>query len=177
MCGGNLGGTAEADFAPVPSIGTGFFILLRGYAKMFVTLYDTTLRDGSQRAGISFTSQDKLRIAHRLDALGVPYIEGGWPGSNPKDEEFFALLQANPLPQSKAVAFSSTCRAGLRPEDDPTLAALLAAATPAVAIFGKSWDFHVIGALETTLEENLRMIRDSVLYLRNQSREVRKSVV
>jgi len=150
----------------------GFFILSRGFAKMFVTLYDTTLRDGSQRAGISFTSQDKLRIAHRLDALGVPYVEGGWPGSNPKDEEFFALLQANPLPRSKAVAFSSTCRAGLRPEEDPTLAALLAAATPAVAIFGKSWDFHVIGALETTLEENLRMISDSIRYLKQQGREV-----
>jgi len=137
-----------------------------------VTLYDTTLRDGSQRAGISFSSQDKLRIAARLDSLGVPYIEGGWPGSNPKDEEFFALLRRHPLKSAKAVAFSSTCRAGVAPEHDATLRALLDASTRAVAIFGKSWDFHVIGALSTTLEENLRMIRESVAYLRQCGREV-----
>lgn len=137
-----------------------------------VTLYDTTLRDGSQRAGISFSSQDKLRIAARLDSLGVQYIEGGWPGSNPKDEEFFALLRRHPLKSAKAVAFSSTCRAGVAPDQDPTLRALLEAGTGAVAIFGKSWDFHVTGALGTTLLENLRMIRESVAYLRQSGREV-----
>lgn len=137
-----------------------------------VTLYDTTLRDGSQRAGISFSSQDKVRIAHRLDDLGIPYIEGGWPGSNPKDEEFFRLLKEQPLRHARAVAFSSTCRAGNAAADDPTLAALLAADTPAVAIFGKSWDYHVTHALGTTLEENLRMIRESVAYLKRHGREV-----
>ncbi|MFZ5814335.1 MAG: citramalate synthase [Bacillota bacterium] len=137
-----------------------------------VTLYDTTLRDGSQRAGISFSSLDKLRIARRLDDLGIPYIEGGWPGSNPKDEEFFRLLQEHPLRRARAVAFSSTCRAGARPEEDATLAALLAARTPAVALFGKSWDYHVTRGLSTTLEENLRMIRESVAYLKQQGKEV-----
>ncbi len=137
-----------------------------------VTLYDTTLRDGSQRAGISFSSLDKLRIARRLDDLGISYIEGGWPGSNPKDEEFFTLMRQQPLRQAKLVAFSSTCRAATHPEEDATLAALLAAGTEAVCIFGKSWDYHVTQGLGTTLEENLRMIRDSVAYLRQQGREV-----
>ncbi|MFZ5823336.1 MAG: citramalate synthase [Bacillota bacterium] len=137
-----------------------------------VTLYDTTLRDGSQRAGISFSSLDKLRIARRLDDLGIPYIEGGWPGSNPKDEEFFRLLQDHPLKRARAVAFSSTCRAGARPEEDATLQALLAAQTPVVALFGKSWDYHVTHALGTTLEENLRIIRESVAYLKAQGKEV-----
>jgi 2-isopropylmalate synthase len=137
-----------------------------------VTLYDTTLRDGSQRAGISFSCQDKLRIARRLDALGIPYIEGGWPGSNPKDEEFFQLLRSQPLHHARAVAFSSTCRAGASPDSDPTLQALVAAGTPTVAIFGKSWDFHVTDGLGTTLEENLRIIRESVAYLRQQGKEV-----
>ncbi|HYF94808.1 MAG TPA: citramalate synthase [Symbiobacteriaceae bacterium] len=136
------------------------------------TLYDTTLRDGAQRAGISYSIQDKLRIAHRLDALGVAYIEGGWPGSNPKDEEFFARLRREPLRHARAVAFSSTCRAGSRPEDDVTLRMLVAAETPVVAIFGKSWDFHVLTGLGTTLEENLRMIRESVAYLKSRGREV-----
>lgn len=137
-----------------------------------VILYDTTLRDGSQRAGISYTSQEKLRIARRLDEFGIPYIEGGWPGSNPKDEEFFALLRQNPLKHATAVAFSSTCRVGARPEEDATLQALLGAETRAVAIFGKSWDLHVTRALNTSLEENLRLIRESVAYLRSHGREV-----
>ena len=137
-----------------------------------VTLYDTTLRDGSQRAGISYTSQDKLRIARRLASLGIPYIEGGWPGSNPKDEEFFELLKQQPLQGAKAVAFSSTCRVGGRPESDATIQALLKAETPVVAFFGKSWDYHVTRGLGTTLEENLRMIRESVAYMKQQGREV-----
>lgn len=137
-----------------------------------VTLYDTTLRDGSQRAGISYTSQDKLRIARRLDDLGIPYIEGGWPGSNPKDEAFFTLLKQQPLSHAKAVAFSSTCRAGAQPEGDPTIQALLKAETEVVAFFGKSWDYHVTSALGTTLEENLRIIRESVAYMKQQGREV-----
>ncbi|HEY3368794.1 MAG TPA: citramalate synthase [Symbiobacteriaceae bacterium] len=137
-----------------------------------VTLYDTTLRDGAQRAGISYSVEDKLRIARRLDSLGMPYVEGGWPGSNPKDEEFFAELRLQPLRHARAVAFSSTCRAGLSPEQDPTLAALLAAGTETVTIFGKSWEFHVTRGLGVTLEENLRMVRESVAYLRQQGREV-----
>ncbi|WP_209466601.1 citramalate synthase [Symbiobacterium terraclitae] len=137
-----------------------------------VTLYDTTLRDGSQRAGISYSSQDKVRIAHRLADLGIPYVEGGWPGSNPKDGEFFRLLRERPLRGAKAVAFGSTCRAGNAAESDATLAALLEAGTEAVALFGKSWDYHVTRGLGTTLEENLRMIRESVAYLKRQGREV-----
>lgn len=137
-----------------------------------VTLYDTTLRDGSQRAGITYSVEDKLRIARRLDSLGMAYIEGGWPGSNPKDAQFFAELASAPLRQAKAVAFSSTCRAGVKPEADSTLALLVAAGTPVVTIFGKSWDFHVTQGLGTTLEENLRMIRDSVAWLKANGREV-----
>ncbi len=137
-----------------------------------VTLYDTTLRDGSQRAGISYSSQDKLRIAHRLAGLGIPYIEGGWPGSNPKDGEFFRLLRERPLRGARAVAFGSTCRAGNAPESDATLGALLEAGTEVVALFGKSWDYHVTRGLGTTLEENLRMIRESVAYLKGHGKEV-----
>jgi 2-isopropylmalate synthase (EC 2.3.3.13) len=137
-----------------------------------ITLYDTTLRDGSQRAGISYSCQDKVRIAHRLADLGIPYIEGGWPGSNPKDGEFFRILKERPLRGAKAVAFGSTCRAGNAPEEDATLRALLEAETAVVALFGKSWDYHVTRGLGTTLEENLRMIRESVAYLKRYGREV-----
>ncbi|HEY3315029.1 MAG TPA: citramalate synthase [Bacillota bacterium] len=137
-----------------------------------ITVYDTTLRDGAQRAGLSFSLADKLRIARRLDALGLPYIEGGWPGSNPKDARFFAELRRRPLRQAKAVAFSSTRKAAAGVEEDPTLQSLLEADTPTVAIFGKSWDHHVTVALGTSLEENLRMIAESVAHLRRQGREV-----
>lgn len=137
-----------------------------------VVLYDTTLRDGSQRAGISFTVADKIRIARRLDEFGIPYIEGGWPGSNPKDGDFFTAMQDIQLSQAKLVAFSSTRRAGMKCEDDIILRALLDARTDVVCVVGKSWDFHVTDALMTTLDENLNMIRDTMAYLKAQGKEV-----
>lgn len=137
-----------------------------------IVLYDTTLRDGSQRAGISFSAADKVRIALRLDEFGMHYIEGGWPGSNPKDQEFFQAMKDVRLRKAKLVAFSSTRRAHVACGADNILAALLAAETPAVAVVGKSWDFHVTGALGTTLAENLNMIRDTLAYLKARGKEV-----
>jgi 2-isopropylmalate synthase len=137
-----------------------------------VVLYDTTLRDGSQRAGISYTVADKIKIARRLDEFGIPYIEGGWPGSNPKDEEFFRAIRDLPLRQAKVVAFSSTRKAGVACEQDAILRQLAAAGTETVCLFGKSWDFHVTDGLGTTLAENLRMIRESVAWLRSIGRDV-----
>lgn len=139
---------------------------------MGVVLYDTTLRDGTQREGISFSVDDKLKIARRLDRLGVAYIEGGWPGSNPKDMAFFERASELHLAQSTLVAFGSTRRAGVAVEQDANLQALVAANTPAVAIVGKSWDLHVHRVLNTSLEENLRLIGDSVRYLKARGREV-----
>lgn len=139
---------------------------------MEVVLYDTTLRDGAQRAGISYTVADKVRIARRLDELGFPYIEGGWPGSNPKDAAFFRTMAEAPLRRSKLVAFSSTRRAGGRAESDPLVQALLEARVGTVCIVGKAWTFHVTHALKTTLEENLAMVRDTVAYLKQQGKEV-----
>ncbi len=137
-----------------------------------VVLYDTTLRDGSQRAGISYSVADKVRIAIRLDEFGMHYIEGGWPGSNPKDHEFFQAMQDVRLRKAKLVAFSSTRKANGNCTDDAILKGLLNAQTPAVAVVGKSWDFHVTGALGTTLEENLNMIRDTMAYLKMHGKEV-----
>ena len=134
-----------------------------------VEIYDTTLRDGAQLEGISLTVDDKLRIADQLDRLGVHYIEGGWPGANPKDEEFFerARTELN-LTTSKLVAFGSTRRVKGRVDDDPTLANLVAAGTEVVCIVGKAWDYHVTEALRTTLEEGVAMVADSVRYLKEQ---------
>jgi 2-isopropylmalate synthase len=137
-----------------------------------VFLYDTTLRDGTQREGISLSLEDKLRITKRLDAFGIHYIEGGWPGSNPKDVEYFRRAQSLDLQDAKLVAFGSTRRKNSQPDDDANLAALIGAGTPAVTIVGKSWDLHVLDVLETTLEENLEMIGDSVEYCLSQGREV-----
>ena len=137
-----------------------------------VQLFDTTLRDGTQGEKIAFSAEDKLRIARRLDAFGVDYIEGGWPGSNPKDMEFFDLARANRFTHSKLVAFGSTCRAGNTPGEDPNLQALLEADTPAVSLFGKTWLLHVDKALGITAERNLELIRDSIQFLKNNSREV-----
>jgi 2-isopropylmalate synthase len=139
---------------------------------MAIQLYDTTLRDGTQREGISLSLNDKLKIVRRLDELGIHYIEGGWPGSNPKDAEFFAQVNGMPLEQAVVTAFGSTRRADTAVEDDANLRALLEADTPAVAVFGKSWDLHVKEVLGTTLEENLVMIADSVSYLKRRGREV-----
>lgn len=139
---------------------------------MSVQLYDTTLRDGTQHEGISLSVEDKLKITHKLDELGIHYIEGGWPGSNPKDAEYFARVQGVSLRHAKIAAFGSTCRAGMLPENDPQIKALLDAHTPTVTLVGKTWDLHVHKVLSTTLEENLRMIRDSVRYFKAQGREV-----
>jgi 2-isopropylmalate synthase len=107
-----------------------------------VRIYDTTLRDGTQGEDVAFSAEDKLRIARKLDELGVHYIEGGFPGSNPKDTAFFREIRSVRLSRARIVAFGSTCRAGVRPEDDRSLASLVEAGTDAVAVFGKSWDIH-----------------------------------
>jgi 2-isopropylmalate synthase len=139
---------------------------------MIIQLYDTTLRDGTQREGISLSLNDKLKIVRKLDDLGIHYVEGGWPGSNPKDAEFFAQVKGMQLKQAVVTAFGSTRRAGMAVEDDPNIRALLEAETHAVAVVGKSWDLHVSQVLSTTLEENLTMIADSVSYLKDRGREV-----
>ncbi len=136
-----------------------------------VLLYDTTLRDGTQGEGVSLSVDDKLKITKLLDALGVHYIEGGWPGSNPKDVEYFARVSAFKLQQAKIAAFGSTCRVGSAPADDPNIQAMLEAGTPVVTIVGKSWTLHVADVLRTTPEENLRLIRDSLAYVKAQRRE------
>jgi 2-isopropylmalate synthase len=137
-----------------------------------ITLYDTTLRDGAQREGISFSLDDKLKIAQRLDRLGVGYIEGGWPGSNPKDMAFFQKAPALSLENAVVVAFGSTQRAGASADEDANIRALVAANTPAVAVVGKSWDLHVREVLNTTPDENLHIIADSVRHLKVLGREV-----
>jgi 2-isopropylmalate synthase len=137
-----------------------------------IQLFDTTLRDGAQAEGISFSTQDKLRIALALDRLGVHYIEGGWPGSNPKDNQFFKEARALKLKNAKLVAFGSTRRKGVAASRDTNLLAIVRAKVPVACIFGKSWEMHVTHALRTTLEENLRMIHDSVRFLKSKKLEV-----
>jgi len=135
-------------------------------------LYDTTLRDGTQREGLSLSVDDKLKIARRLDELGIHYLEGGWPGSNPKDAEFFRRIREERLGQAKIAAFGMTRRANGRCEDDPNLTALLEAETPVVTLVGKTSTLHVDRVLETSRDENLRMISESVGYFRRRGREV-----
>src|SRR5262249_45790262 len=131
-----------------------------------VEIFDTTLRDGAQVEGVSLTVDDKLRIAEQLAHLGVEYIEGGWPGANPKDEEFFRRARTElQLDTSTMVAFGSTRRVKGKVDDDPTLRNLVAAGTTTVCIVGKSWDYHVTSALQTDLDEGVAMIADSVHYL------------
>ena len=137
-----------------------------------VEIYDTTLRDGTQGQGFTLTSADKIAIAKRLDAFGIDLIEGGWPGSNPKDADFFARMRDVPLGRARLAAFGSTRHRNRAVEDDPNLAALLAADTPVVTVFGKSWTLHVTEALGATPEQNLAMIRDSVAFLVAHGREV-----
>ena len=132
-----------------------------------IQLYDTTLRDGAQREGLSLSLDDKLRIARTLDQLGVDYIEGGNPGSNPKDIAFFQSVGTLGLTHARVTAFGSTRRAGVDVAEDAQIRELRTAGTPAVAVFGKSWDLHVTRVLQTTLAENLGMIADSVSYLRD----------
>jgi 2-isopropylmalate synthase len=138
-----------------------------------LSLYDTTLRDGTQGEGIALSCDDKLKIARRLDEFGMAYIEGGWPGSNPKDMEFFERAQSElQLTHAKIAAFGSTCKVDADPAEDPQVRLLIDANTPVVTIFGKTWDLHVTEVLHTTLPENLRMIGETVRYLRQQGREV-----
>ena len=137
-----------------------------------IRLYDTTLRDGTQRQGVSLSVEDKLKIARKLDELGIDFIEGGWPGANPKDEEFFQQAKSLSLKHATIVAFGSTRRAKGRAEDDPNLRELIKSEAPVLTLVGKSSDFHVSHVLETSLEENLAMIYDSVAYLRSQGRRV-----
>ncbi|MCS7051015.1 MAG: citramalate synthase, partial [Thermomicrobium sp.] len=137
-----------------------------------MVIYDTTLRDGTQGSGISLTTEDKLKIARALDALGVAYIEGGWPGSNPKDMAFFERARHESWRHARIAAFGSTRRAGIAVEDDANLRLLLEADTPTVTIVGKSSPFQVLQVLGTTLEENLRMVAESVAYLKRAGREV-----
>ena len=139
---------------------------------MPVKLYDTTLRDGAQTEGISFTVEDKLKIVKLLDKIGIHYIEGGWPGSNPKDIEFFKQVKEIKLENAKMAAFGSTRRPGIKAEEDANLNAILESETPVACIFGKSWDFHVRDALKVSLEENLKMIGDSVKHLKSKGKEV-----
>lgn len=137
-----------------------------------ITIYDTTLRDGAQTEGISFSVDDKLRIAERLDQLGIHYIEGGWPGANPKDVQFFQHIKKNALKHAKLTAFGSTRHRSKTRESDPNLQSLLKANVPVLTLFGKSWDLHVRQVLGTSLEENLELIYDSLSYLNSKVDEV-----
>ncbi len=139
---------------------------------MKVKIYDTTLRDGAQATGVSFSLLDKVEIARELDRLGLDYIEGGWPGSNPKDMEFFKKVKSLSFTRSKIVAFGSTRRKDTKVENDPNLKSLLETETPVVTLFGKSWIFHVRKALRTDESENLRMIEDSIKFFKAKDREV-----
>ena len=139
---------------------------------MTIQIYDTTLRDGTQREGISLSCADKLRVAHRLDELGVSFIEGGWPGSNPKDAEFFERAREIEWKHALIAAFGSTCRVGGSPADDANIRALVEARTPVVTVVGKTWTLHVAEVLRTTGDENLRLIEESLAYLKAQGRRV-----
>ena len=137
-----------------------------------IFIFDTSLRDGTQAGGISFSCTDKLRLAEKLDDLGVAYIEGGWPGSNPRYAAFFASAGKLALRHARLTAFGSTRRLGKTVETDENLQALLHAETPAVSIFGKSWLFHVRDVLHASPEANLDIIGESCQYLKDHGREV-----
>ncbi|PLV59270.1 citramalate synthase [Thermotoga sp. KOL6] len=139
---------------------------------MSIKIYDTTLRDGAQAFGVSFSLEDKIKIAEALDDLGVHYLEGGWPGSNPKDIAFFEVVKNMKFKNLKIAAFSSTRKANMRVEEDKNIQTLIKAETPVYTIFGKSWDLHVEKALRTTPEENLKMIYDTISYLKKFADEV-----
>jgi len=140
--------------------------------KPQIEIYDTTLRDGSQSEGISYSVQDKIRISEQLDWLGVHYIEAGWPGSNPKDMAFFKAVKKMKFKNAEITAFGSTRRAGTEASRDPNLAELVKAGAPVVTIFGKSWDLHVKSVFHTNLDENLKMIDDSVRFLKKKTGRV-----
>tara|TARA_Y100000590_G_scaffold141998_1_gene162896 strand:- start:14697 stop:16313 length:1617 start_codon:yes stop_codon:yes gene_type:complete len=140
--------------------------------KGAVILYDTTLRDGTQQEGISLTVKDKLDITTKLDEIGIDIIEGGWPYSNPKDEEYFRRVSKLELSHSRIAAFGSTRRAGTSAAEDPNIQALVESKAEIITIVGKTWDLHVLEVLETSLDENIGMIRDSISYLKSKSLEV-----
>ena len=137
-----------------------------------ILLYDTTLRDGTQGENISFSADEKVKIAERLDGLGIHYIEGGWPGSNPKDIQFFDMAKRVKFKQARLAAFGATRKPGISPEDDANLKALLETHAPVMTIFGKSWDLHVEKVMQNTLSENLAMISESIEYLKSKHKEV-----
>lgn len=137
-----------------------------------VTLYDTTLRDGTQGTGISFSVLDKIRVAEKLDAFGIDYIEGGWPGSNPKDAAFFEQAAEREWKHAKIAAFGMTRRGRMKVEEDSQVQMLLAARTPVVTIVGKTWPLHVAEVFGVSLEENLAMIGDTVRFLKEHGKEV-----
>src|SRR5215475_1902678 len=139
---------------------------------MRIFTFDTTLRDGTQGEAVSLSSEDKLLVAHKLDELGIDYIEGGWPGSNPKDKDFFHRARELELHHSKLTAFGATRFARNPVEEDRNVRALIDAGTPVVSIFGKTWDLHVKRALGIPLEENLKLISETVKYLREHGKEV-----
>ena len=139
---------------------------------MEVKVYDTTLRDGTQAEDISFSVEDKIRITQRLDELGIHYIEGGWPGSNPKDAQYFKEVGNIPLASAKVVAFGSTARKGVAPANDANIQALLGAKTEVITIVGKSWDIHPLIAMDISLEDNLDLISQSIAYLKGHVPEV-----
>jgi 2-isopropylmalate synthase len=138
----------------------------------WIEIYDTTLRDGAQGEGLAYSVEDKLKIARCLDELGVTYIEGGWPGANPKDVEFFERARTLDLKHAQLAAFGSTRRANVNVAEDVVVRGLLAAETPIITVFGKSWDFHVDIAIKTTLDENLQMIGETIHHLRSRDRRV-----
>src|SRR5512147_2913193 len=137
-----------------------------------VDIYDTTLRDGSQAEDVNFSVEDKIRVAKKLDEFGVQYIEGGWPGSNPRDIEFFREMKKVRLKRAKLVAFGSTRRAKLRVAQDPNIRSLVSSGVGVTTIFGKTWDLHVQKALRITLDQNLEIIHDSVSHLKKHMDEV-----
>ena len=141
-------------------------------SKPVIIIYDTTLRDGAQTVGISFSLQDKMRVAHELDRLKIDYLEGGWPGSNPKDDLFFSEIKKSPLSHTRIAAFGSTKRPGIPCSEDPLLRALVECGASTVTVVAKTWDFHVTSALKITLEQNLNMIYDTVAFLKDGGLEV-----
>ncbi|MCJ7595523.1 MAG: citramalate synthase, partial [Desulfobacterales bacterium] len=137
-----------------------------------ITLYDTTLRDGTQGEQVSLSAEDKLRISSKLDEFGIHFVEGGWPGSNPKDARFFKMAQKTNFSHTRLTAFGSTRRPTTRPQDDANIKALLETEVETLTIFGKSWDLHVSKILETSLDENLAMIEETLAYLKEKGRRV-----
>lgn len=137
-----------------------------------ITIYDTTLRDGTQAEGISFSARDKVKLALAMDRFGIDYIEGGWPGSNPRDMEFFQLIRQEHFDHAKVAAFGSTRRVNVKAKDDAQLQMLLDADTPVVTIFGKTWLLHVTEVLKTTPEDNLNIIEDSIAFIHSRGKEV-----